>query len=114
RGKMSPTAFPSSFAQQRLWFLDQLEPGTAAYNLPRAFRIAGPLDPDALAHALRTVIRRHESLRTIFDSIDGQARQIILPDAEVQVPLVDLSHLPESDREPEALRLASEEGKKPF
>src|SRR5260370_42648409 len=76
---MTHTAYPTSFAQQRLWFLDQLEPGTAAYNIARAFRIIGPLDVQALTRAVQEVVRRHESLRTIFDSVDGQATQIVLP-----------------------------------
>src|SRR5215471_4190650 len=111
---MSRAAFPASFAQQRLWFLDQLEPGTSAYNLPRAFRIVGPLDPDTLARAFHMVAQRHASLRTVFDSVDGEARQVVLEDLEIQIPIIDLAEVPEADREAEALRLASEEGKKPF
>src|SRR4030088_463361 len=111
---MSRVAFPASFAQQRLWFLDQLEPGTAAYNLARAFRISGPLDVSALTRAIEAVVRRHESLRTIFDSVDGDTRQIVLSDVDVNIPVVDLTDLPEESREAEALRIATEEGKKPF
>src|SRR5713101_3593284 len=111
---MSRVAFPASFAQQRLWFLDQLEPGTAAYNLARAFRITGPLDVNALNLAVEAVVKRHESLRTVFDSVDGETRQIVLSDVHVNIPIVDLSRIPENGREEEALRLASEEGKKPF
>jgi amino acid adenylation domain-containing protein len=111
---MSPAGLPASFAQERLWFLDQLEPETAAYNLVRAFRITGPLNTNALTSAVRAVVRRHESLRTIFESVDGQARQIVLPDVDVQMPILNLADLPESERKREALRIASEEGKKPF
>ena len=111
---MSAAGLPASFAQDRLWFLDQLEPGTAAYNLVRAFRITGPLNVNALTSAIGAVIRRHESLRTIFESVDGEARQVVLSDVDVQVPILNLAHFPESEREPEALRIASEEGKKPF
>src|SRR3981081_4531627 len=111
---MSRVAFPASFAQQRLWFLDQLEPGTAAYNLARAFRITGPLDVTALSLALDAVVKRHESLRTIFDSVDGDTRQIVLSDVHVNVPIIDLTATPEHSREAEALRIASEEGKKSF
>ncbi|MGC1373346.1 MAG: amino acid adenylation domain-containing protein, partial [Candidatus Sulfotelmatobacter sp.] len=111
---MSQTTLPASFAQQRLWFLDQLEPGTAAYNLPRAFRIVGSLDRDSLARAFRIVVQRHECLRTIFESVDGQARQIILPELEIPLPVVELSHLSEQERTQAALRIAGEEGKKPF
>jgi amino acid adenylation domain-containing protein len=111
---MGPMGLPASFAQQRLWFLDQLEPGTAAYNLVRAFRITGPIDVSALTSAIRAVVRRHESLRTIFESVDGEARQIILPDIDVDVPIVSLTGVAESDREKEALHIASEAGKRPF
>ena len=111
---MSPTGLPASFAQQRLWFLDQLEPGTAAYNLVRAFRITGLLNISALTAALRAIIRRHESLRTVFDSVEGEARQVVLPDIDVQVPILSVADFPENDQENEALRIASEEGKKPF
>jgi amino acid adenylation domain-containing protein len=111
---MSRVAFPASFAQQRLWFLDQLEPGTAAYNLVRAFRISGPLDVPALSLAVEAVVKRHESLRTVFDSVDGNTRQIVLSDVQVTIPVLDLAGIPHDTREPEALRIASEEGKKPF
>lgn len=104
----------ASFAQERLWFLDQLEPGTAGYNLVRAFRISGPLNVKALTSAIRAVIQRHESLRTIFTSVDGGARQIVLEDVDVQVPIIDLTEHFTGDRKREALRIASDEGKKPF
>src|ERR1700730_1456695 len=111
---VSQTAYPASFGQQRLWFLDQLEPGTAAYNMARAFRITGPLDTRVLTRAFESIVRRHESLRTVFDSVDGEARQIVLSDVEVQIPVVDLTDIPQHDREKQALRIASEEGKKTF
>src|SRR6266853_6972074 len=65
---VSQTTYPASFGQRRLWFLDQLEPGTAAYNLARAFRVTGPLDVNAINLAVEAVVKRHESLRTVFDS----------------------------------------------
>jgi amino acid adenylation domain-containing protein len=111
---MSQASFPASFAQQRLWFLDQLEPGTAAYNLVRAFRITGPLDISALTSAIRGVVRRHEALRTIFETVEGEARQVVLSDVDVQVPIVDVTHLPRREAQSAALRIAGEEGKKPF
>ncbi len=111
---MNREAFPASFAQQRLWFLDQFELGTAAYNLPRVFRISGPLNVDVLTRAFHAVVQRHASLRTVFDSVDGEARQVVLSDLDVEVPIIDLTETPEEERESEALRLASEEGKKPF
>ncbi len=111
---MTQAAFPTSFAQQRLWFLDQLDPGTAAYNLPRAFRITGPLNVDVLTRAFQIVVQRHASLRTVFDSVEGEGRQIVLSEVEVKIPIVDLVGFPQSKRESEALRIAGEEGTKPF
>src|SRR5882762_537972 len=111
---IAQATYPASFAQQRLWFLDQLEPGTPAYNLVRAFRISGALDVAALTSAIRTVVRRHESLRTVFEMVEGETRQIVLSDLDIQVPVVDVMHLPSGDRRRAALRIASEEGKKPF
>ena len=104
----------ASFSQQRLWFLDQLEPGTAAYNLPRAFRIIGPLDVYSLRGALQTMVQRHASLRTVFDSVNGECRQVVLSDLAIDIPVADVSDVPEPQREAEAIRLISEEGKKPF
>ena len=111
---MPDATFAASFGQQRLWFLDQLEPGTAAYNLPRAFRIAGPLHVDVLQQALNAIVLRHSSLRTIFESVNGECSQVILSDVKIEIPVVDLSNAPASAREAEGLRLISEEGKKPF
>src|SRR4029077_1446763 len=106
---MTDTGYPTSFAQQRLWFLDQLEPGTAAYNLVRAFRITGPLDVRALTLAIRAIVQRHEALRTIFKMVEGEARQVVLSNVDVEVPIIDLTYLPPSESEPEALRIAGEE-----
>ena len=111
---MSPTAPQASFAQERLWFLDQLEPGTAAYNLVRAFRVTGPLNVDALASAFQAVVQRHESLRTVFENVDGSAKQIVLSGVKIEMPVVNLTDLPEGERKTEALRVASEQGKRPF
>ena len=68
---------PLSFAQQRLWFLDQLEPGSSAYNIPNAVRLSGKLDAIALERGLRELVRRHEALRTTFADMDGQPVQVI-------------------------------------
>lgn len=69
--------FPLSFAQQRLWFLDQLEPGNPLYNNPSAIRLSGRLDLKALELSLNEIIRRHEILRTTFTAVDGQPVQVI-------------------------------------
>ncbi len=105
---------PLSFAQQRLWFLEQLEAGTAAYNLPAAVRLTGNLNVAALELSLNEIVRRHESLRTSFSSIDGKAIQVIAPELRVELPIIDLTDLPAEDREAEALRLAKEEAQLPF
>lgn len=111
---MTEAAFPTSFGQERLWFLDQLEPNTAAYNLGRVFRITGPLNQPALAKAFQAVVARHEPLRTVFASLDGKPKQIVLPESEVNIPTVDLGELPSAERRQVALRLASEETRSPF
>ena len=103
---------PVSFAQQRLWFLDQLEPGNASFNISRAVRVKGQLDLEALRQALNAIIARHESLRTNFTSIDDEPMQVIAPTREIEIRLVDLSS--EVDRENEARRLASEESQRVF
>jgi amino acid adenylation domain-containing protein len=105
---------PLSFAQERLWFLDRLEPGAVTYNVVRELRFHGPLDPVALARALGEIERRHEPLRTRFGMVDGEPVQIVEPYAARPLPLADLSGLPEPARWVEAKRRASEEGLRPF
>jgi amino acid adenylation domain-containing protein len=105
---------PLSFAQRRLWFLDQLEPGNAAYNIPLALRIEGRLDPRCLAWALSTVVARHEVLRTTFHVADGEPVQVIAPAAEVGLPMIDLGGMAEPLRAPQALDLAAREAARPF
>jgi amino acid adenylation domain-containing protein len=107
-------AFPTSFAQQRLWFLHQWDSNTPLYNVARPFRLAGPLDVSALERSVNEIVRRHESLRTSFSMVDGQPVQVITPALTITVPVVDLSSIPEVEREAEALRLASEEARLPF
>ncbi len=106
--------FPVSFAQQRLWFLDQLEPGSSLYNLPFAIRIDGALSVEAMQQTLHEIVARHETLRTTFATMDEQAAQVITPTLSVALPVVDLRHWPEDDREAEAHRLVTEESERPF
>ncbi|HLF26569.1 MAG TPA: amino acid adenylation domain-containing protein, partial [Anaerolineae bacterium] len=105
---------PLSFAQERLWFIDQLVPGSSAYNIPTALRIKGDLDVAALESSLNEVIRRHESLRTTFAAHDGQSMQVIAPNVILKLPSVDLRAWPEADRESEARRRAEAEARRPF
>jgi amino acid adenylation domain-containing protein len=105
---------PLSFAQRRLWFLDRLAPGGAAYNVATALRLVGPLRPEALRSALATVVSRHEVLRTVFVEADGEPRQRIHPPQGVPLPVIDLGSLAAPDREREALRLAQDEARRPF
>ncbi|WP_240360969.1 condensation domain-containing protein, partial [Pyxidicoccus caerfyrddinensis] len=105
---------PLSFAQQRLWVIDQLEPGNAAYNMPTALRLRGPLDVPALQQSFTALVERHESLRTIFSLHDGQPIQVIHPHPRFPLPLVDLSALPADEREAEARRQTRLETQRPF
>ena len=106
--------FPTSFAQQRLWFLHQWEPETPLYNIPRSFRLTGWLDIAALEQSVNELVRRHESLRTFFSVVDDQPRQVITPSLTVMLPVMDLSSIPDGERESETLRLATEEARRPF
>jgi len=105
---------PLSFAQQRLWFVAELEPESPVYNLPGAERLEGVVDVAALGASLNEIVRRHEVLRTTFASINGRPVPRIAPHLEVPLPVVDLSRLPEAVREAGARRLAAEEAQRPF
>lgn len=107
-------SFPLSFAQQRLWFLEQFEPDTSLYNIPEALRISGRLQCAALRETLDRLVARHETLRTTFVAIDGEPMQVIGDSQPVGMPVVDLRNLPEPGREREAMRLVKEEGASPF
>jgi amino acid adenylation domain-containing protein len=108
------TSFPLSFAQQRLWFLDQLQPGMSAYNIAFAWRVAGLLDKAALAKSISEILRRHEILRATMTVVDRKPVQIITPPQAFNVQVMDLSDLPESGRLARAQGLAREEAGKPF
>jgi amino acid adenylation domain-containing protein len=106
---------PLSFAQQRLWFLDRLEPGSPVYNVPVPFRLAGPLDPEVLERCLDEIFRRHEALRTTFaEGPDGEPRQIVAPFQPAGLPRVDLTALPLEIARSEAGRQAAREARHPF
>ncbi|HYO16989.1 MAG TPA: amino acid adenylation domain-containing protein, partial [Thermoanaerobaculia bacterium] len=105
---------PLSFSQERLWFLEQLAPGSAAYHIPTAVRLRGALSPELLGRSLTEVARRHEALRTSFPASGGRPVQRIAPDLSLAPPRVDLSGLAPEAREREARRLTSEEAARPF
>ncbi|MFL5538401.1 MAG: condensation domain-containing protein, partial [Longimicrobiaceae bacterium] len=105
---------PLSFAQERLWFIDRLQPGSATYNIPVARRLGGALDEVALERALGEIVRRHEALRTTFAEADGSPVQVIAPFGGFTLRLDDLSGLADADREAEVRRRATEEAMRPF
>jgi amino acid adenylation domain-containing protein len=104
---------PLSFAQERLWFLDRLQPGSTAYGLPQAFRLTGPLDTAALERALGEIVRRHEALRTTFGEVDGAPVQVVAPFDGFTLPAADLSERSEDYRD-EAVRRATHEAARAF
>ncbi|MGH9367918.1 MAG: non-ribosomal peptide synthetase [Thermoanaerobaculia bacterium] len=111
RAGSGPT--PLSFAQQRLWFLDRLDPGKSLYNVPEALALRGPLDAAALERALRQIVRRHEVLRTSFGGDNGEPLARV-EEVSVSLPVTDLTGLPAGKRDAEARRLAAAEGDAPF
>ena len=105
---------PLSFAQQRMWFLNQLEPDSPAYNMPAAIRLEGDLDIFALENVLNEITRRHEVLRTTFATTDGRPVQVIAETKSIDLPVINLSELCEEEKESEAKRLVGSEAKRPF
>ncbi len=106
--------FPVSFAQQRLWFLEQLVPGNPFYNVPTAVRLTGPLNIAALEQTFNEIVRRHEALRTSFKLVESQLVQALAPRLNILLPVVDLQRLPAAEREIEVLRLTTQEAQRPF
>ncbi|AUX37708.1 MULTISPECIES: non-ribosomal peptide synthetase [Sorangium] len=105
---------PLSFAQERLWFLAQLEPTAASYNVPAAVRLRGPLDADRLERCLEAVVRRHASLRTTFAEREGRPEAVVRASQPVRIAIADLRALPEEAREAEARRSLDREAGRPF
>ena len=105
---------PLSFAQQRLWFLSQLEPNSSAYNIPAAVRLTGKLNVAALSKSINEIIRRHEILRTTFTLVDGEAVQVINKSKNLTFPVIDLQLLAENQKQQEVQNLAGLESRKPF
>ena len=114
RQSRAANIFPLSFAQQRLWFLDQLEPNSSAYNMPAALKLSGQLNIRALRQSLLEIIRRHESLRTVFSTHNEQPVQIILPKLLIAIPVIDLRALSSAQRQKEVRWLAAQAAEVPF
>jgi amino acid adenylation domain-containing protein len=105
---------PLSFAQERLWFIDRLQQGGAAYNISAALRLSGALDVGVLARAFDELVRRHEALRTTFREVDGIPMQVIHPHTGFTLAVEDLGSIAEADREREAARRVGEDAGTPF
>ncbi|WP_035060990.1 non-ribosomal peptide synthetase [Andreprevotia chitinilytica] len=108
------TPLPLSYAQQRLWFLDQLEAGSPFYNIPNAMRFCGALDVAALRQTLNEIVRRHETLRTHFALVNDVPQQIIAATLTIELPVADLTEVPAHERESVAQRRGDDEAKIPF
>ena len=108
--------YPLSYAQQRLWFLNNFEPESPEYNIPQAFRIEGDLNPEVMQAALREVVRRHEALRTTFRSVEGEPAQVVAQVVDMEVPYADarMRVSDPADAWAEALRLAMADAREPF
>jgi amino acid adenylation domain-containing protein len=113
--------FPTSFAQQRLWFLDQLAPGNAFYNVSTALRLTGSLNFTALKQTFNEIVRRHETLRTTFVMVQQQLVQAIpaesyanAPSLTISLPLIDIRNFKSQERETQARRIATQEAQSPF
>ena len=111
-GREAP--LPLSFAQQRLWLMDQIKPGNSAYNLENPILLSGRLNIQALDQILTEIERRHEILRSTFPTVDGKPIQVNTPSQRISLPLVDLSGLPDRHRETVVRKLAFEEASRVF
>jgi acyl carrier protein len=105
---------PLSIAQQRLWIIDQMEPGSSLYNVPRAIRMIGDLDVQAIESALNGIVKRHEVLRTTYCLQEDEPVQVIAPERRIALPIMDLSALPPDDRKKESRRVIQDESAKAF
>lgn len=105
---------PLSFAQKRLWFLEQLDPGTPAYNITMGVQLSGTLNVEALQQSLQEIVRRHDVLRATFKVVDGHPVQVVSPSVTLELPVFDLQTVPEDERLDRAQRLATEEARRPL
>ena len=112
---VDPAAEPQlSFAQERLWFLDQLNPHSAVYNVPLAIKLSGHIEPETLERSINEIVRRHEVLRTTFATVDGQPVPAIKAHAQVHLEIKDCSSLPPNQRQVKARSLLNEAAETPF
>ena len=107
-------ALSVSFSQERLWFLSQLEPENAAYNISGGVRLEGQLQVDIFKQSFAEIVTRHEALRTTIEEIDGKPVQVISNEAEFELPVEDLQELPEAERETRTRKIITEEAQRPF
>ncbi|MGH9759796.1 MAG: condensation domain-containing protein, partial [Blastocatellia bacterium] len=103
-----------SFDQERIWIIDQMEPGNPAYNIYSASRLLGPLSREAWKRAINEMVRRYEILRTTFSTIDGEPVMVILPELTIDVAFEDASHFPPNRRLVETVRMINEATAQPF
>ena len=108
--KAAIKTFPVSYAQQRLWFLDQFEPGSPYYNIPIALKLSGPFNIGVFKKAMQAIIDRHEALRTTFISKKGEPLQAVTPILTLQIPVEDMSHLSSIEREDKTIELNPDQG----
>ncbi len=106
--------FPLSFAQERIWFMEQMEAGTFIHNFPFTFQIEGPLDIEILRRALNKIVQRHETLRTSFQAVDGRPAQSIAEQITFLLPLVDMGHLSDDEWSEKVKQLSEKEAREPF
>jgi amino acid adenylation domain-containing protein len=112
--RADPKRAPLSFAQQRLWFLDQLQPNSPMYNMPTPVRVRGPLDLGAFERSVNATVARHEMLRTRFIALEGEAVQEIMPPRPLKIDVVDLREIPSHQRETELNTRVRETARQPF
>jgi amino acid adenylation domain-containing protein len=114
RDQHGPITAPLSFAQQRLWILDRFQPGNPAYNIPAAIPLQGWLNINALERSLNEIVRRHETLRTRFEVIDGKPAQVVEPSQQIPLEIMDLRSVPPAAIQAEVSRIVFEEGRRSF
>ena len=110
----APRIRMASFAQERLWFLDQFEPGSPVYNIPVGVGLPGRLNLNALKLTIDEIIRRHEVLRTTFSTVGGRPVQVIASRLSLELPIIDLRGFSNADRQRKISRLADEDAQRPF